>query len=555
MFIYQKRWIFIVFFIILILVALVFKLFLINTVEHNFLALEGKKRIERIVKETPLRGTITDRNGYPLAVSTLVYSVWVNPLNINLSGEKFKAVMRLLELRKETRVKVINRIKKRLGRSGFVYLKRQVDPFISSKISEMKVKGVHLKREYKRYYPDGEIISHIIGFVGIDHQGKEGVELSYNNWLKSSTGFKKVWKDGKGNKVKQIKSDTDPKYGNNLKLSIHRTIQYIAYKALKRGVLDNKAKAGSAIVMDINSGEVLAMVNQPSYNPNDLANSSISSRRNRAITDVFEPGSVIKTFAAIAAIKSGKFSQSSVIDTSPGYFYIGNNVIRDSRNYGEIDLGYILLKSSNVGISKAILSLPPDDLPMILNDFGFGSKTGIEFPGERSGYLPLEQNMDDFSLATLSFGYGMNLTVLQLSKAYATIANNGKQVEPTLLINNSIKSERRLMSEEVSKEIIAMLQRVVEGKDSRSKAKTWGYHVAGKTGTVHKASKGGYSKSDYIALFAGIAPVTNPRLVVVVMIDDPEGEYYYGGSVSAPVFSEIMSRSLRVLEVPFDKKK
>ena len=549
----NRRWFFVLLFILLAVLALIIKLILINTVEHSFLKREGDNRVERIIQKHAFRGAILDRNGYPLAVSTPVDSIWVNPLNVDYNGHSFNRVLKLLGISGKNKKKILNRIKIRAGKSGFVYLKRQVDPAISAKIEKMHILGVHLKREYKRYYPDGEVLSHIIGFVDIDNQGKEGIELIFNNWLDGNPGYQHIWKDGKGNQARLLKSSKEPKHGNNITLSVDRNIQYIAYKALKQGVVSNQAKSGSAVVMDIKTGEILAMVNQPSYNPNDLSKSTISKRRNRAVTDVFEPGSVIKTFAALAAVKSGKFTQSSIINTNPGYFYIGNNVVRDTRNYGDINLGYILLKSSNVGISRAVLALHPDVLPNILNDFGFGKKTGVEFPGERSGYIPLSNKLDNFSLATLSFGYGMSLTTLQLSKAYATIANKGKMTAPTLLIVDGQAHQQQIVTEEVADQVIGMLQNVVEGKDSRSKAKIWGYHVAGKTGTTQKSAKGGYSRSDYIAVFAGFAPATNPRLMVVVMVDDPEGEYYYGGSVAAPIFSEIMSRSLRVLGVDLDK--
>jgi cell division protein FtsI (penicillin-binding protein 3) len=549
----NRRWFFVLVFILLAVLVLIIKLILINTVEHKFLKREGDNRVERVIQKHAFRGAILDRNGYPLAVSTPVDSIWVNPLNVDYNGQKFNKAMQLLDISDKNKGKILNRIRLRAGKSGFVYLKRQVNPIISAKIEKMNILGVHLKREYKRYYPDGEVVSHILGFVDIDNKGKEGIELIFNTWLDGDSGYQHIWKDGKGNKARLLSSSKQPKHGKDIRLSVDRNIQYIAYKALKKGVISNKAKAGSAVVMDIKTGEVLAMVNQPSYNPNDLSKSDIFKRRNRAVTDVFEPGSVIKTFAALAAVKSGKFTSSSMIDTSPGYFYIGNNVVRDTRNYGDINLGYILLKSSNVGISRAVLELQPEVLPNTLNEFGFGKRTGIEFPGERSGYVPLSKKLDDFSLATLSFGYGMNLTTLQLSKAYATIANKGKMTSPTFLFVNGKVDNKEIVTEEIADQIREMLLNVVEGKDSRSKAKIWGYHVAGKTGTTHKSAKGGYSKNDYIAVFAGFAPATNPRLMVVVMVDDPEGEYYYGGSVSAPIFSEIMSRSLRVLNIKLDK--
>lgn len=552
----KKRYIFVMFFIVVVVLAIVLKLVMMSAVDHLFLKKQGEDRVERTVQQHAYRGSIVDRNGYPLAVSTPVDSIWVNPLNVDIKSNSFQKVMLLLELSKEQQTNIIRRIKVREGRSGFVYLKRQVNPQIASEISHMELLGVHLKREYKRYYPDGEVTSQVVGFTNIDNKGQEGIELIFNDWLDGEGGHQNLWRDAKGNHVRILEGGKIPKHGNDIALSIDRKIQYIAYKALKESVVENHALAGSVVVMDVKTGEVLAMVNQPSYNPNNMTTAFPDTMRNRVVTDVFEPGSVMKTFSAVAGLKSGEYTPESIISTSPGYYRVGKRTVRDFKNYGEMDLGYILLKSSNVGISKVILSLPPEALPDTLREFGFGSATGIEFPGERTGLVPSPTKWGEFPLATLSFGYGMNLTTLQLARGYAALGNKGVMVKPTFIrINPGENIEKvEVVNDVVAEQVITMLQNVVEGKGGTgAKAKIWGYHVAGKTGTTRKAIAGGYATDDYMAVFAGLAPATNPKLVIIVVVDDPKGESYGGGSVAAPIFARIMSQSLRVLSVVPDK--
>ena len=552
----KKRYIFVLLFIAVVVIAIVMKLVMMSTVNHPFLKKQGEDRVERTVQKHAYRGSVVDRNGYPLAVSTPVDSIWVNPLNVDIKSNSFQKVMSLLKLSKEQQTNIIRRIKAREGRSGFVYLKRQVDPQVASEIAHMALLGVHLKREYKRYYPDGEVTSQVVGFTNIDNKGQEGIELIFNDWLDGEGGHQNLWRDAKGNHVRILKGGKAPKHGNDIALSIDRKIQYIAYKALKEGVVENHALAGSVVVMDVKTGEVLAMVNQPSYNPNNMTTAFPDTRRNRVVTDVFEPGSVMKTFSAVAGLKSGEYTPESIINTSPGYYRVGKKVVRDFRNYGEMDLGYILLKSSNVGISKVVLSLPSEALPDTLREFGFGTATGIEFPGERTGVVPSPTKWGEFPLATLSFGYGMNLTTLQLARGYAALGNRGVMVKPTFIRVNPGEhiEEVEVVNDSIAEQVITMLQNVVEGKGGTgAKAKIWGYHVAGKTGTTRKAIAGGYATDDYMAVFAGLAPATSPKLIIIVVVDDPKGESYGGGSVAAPIFARIMSQSLKVLNVAPDK--
>ncbi|MDA7742410.1 penicillin-binding protein 2 [Francisellaceae bacterium] len=547
---------FVILFIALVAIAIISKLVLMNTAEHKFLARQGADRVERIVQEHAYRGSIVDRNGSPLAVSTPVDSLWVNPLNVKPKSQNFKKVLKMLDLSKAQQAKIIKRINKRLGRSGFVYLKRKVNPQIATEIANMEVLGVHLKREYKRYYPTGEVTSQVVGFTNVDNKGQEGMELMYNSWLDGEGGQQKIWRDAKGYHAVKLGKGKASKNGNDMALSIDRKIQYIAYKALKEGVVKNNAMAGSVVVMDVKTGEILAMANQPSYNPNNMKTATPEKRRNRAVTDVFEPGSVMKTFSAVTGLKSGEYTPESIVKTSPGYYRVGGKTVRDFRNYGDMNLGYILLKSSNVGISKVILSLPHEMLPNTMREFGFGQTSGVEFPGERSGYVPMPRKWGEFPLATLSFGYGMNLTALQLARGYAALGNHGKLVKPTFIRKN--KGEKiealQVIDHEVADQVLAMLENVVEGKGGTgAKAKIWGYHMAGKTGTTRKAIKGGYATDDYMAVFSGLAPATNPKLVVVVVVDGPKGESYGGGSVSAPIVAKIMAQSLKVLGVRPDK--
>ena len=457
--------------------------------------------------------------------------------------------LNLLGLSLEEKTNILKRIKNREGRYGFVYLKRKVPPYIAETIEKMETPGIHLVREYKRFYPDAEVSAHVVGFTNIDNQGVEGIEFSYNQWLDGHSGEHEIWRDLKRNLVKKTQTFKEAQQGHDLALSIDRSMQYIAYRALKRAMIENQAEGGSVVILNVHTGEVLAMVNQPSYNPNNLSDSEVASRRNRAITDVFEPGSTIKTFSALAGIEYGGLNPDDIIDTSPGFYYLNKHAVRDFRNYGEMDLRGVLLKSSNVGISRMLLKMPPETLPTLLRKLGFGYESGIEFVGERSGYVPYAEKLNEFGLATLSFGYGLNGTALQLARAYAAIANGGKLVTPTLLrINDKSQIQSsQIISQESSKKALDILTSVVEAPGGTgAKAKIGGFKLAGKTGTVRKPIAGGYATDQYMGLFAGVLPAENPQYAMVVVIDDPKGENYGGGSAAAPVFAEIAEQVLRL---------
>ncbi|WHN65561.1 penicillin-binding protein 2 [Cysteiniphilum sp. QT6929] len=552
------RYYFILLVIVCVLGLLVYKLTHMQTVEYAKLKKEGDNRSERTLTTTAYRGMISDRNGKPLAISTPVDSIWVNPFYITSDDPSLRKILNLLELDKAQQDAIIARIKAREGRHGFVYLKRQVSPFIAQKIKTLDVKGVKIEREFKRFYPDTEVMAHVVGFTNIDDQGQEGIELEYNKYLTGKDGTRSIHKDLKGGVARKNADDTEVKHGSDITLSIDRKLQYIAYKYIKEGVINNHAEAGSAIVMDVKTGEVLAMVNYPSYNPNNMQDATPEKRRNRVVTDVYEPGSVMKPFAAIAGMESGQYDVDTIVDTSPGFYKLNGRTVRDFRNYGEMDLRHILMKSSNVGISRIILSIDANALGDTLRKFGFGQVTKIGFPGERSGYVPSPRKWGEFPLATLSFGYGMNATALQIATAYSAIANGGKLIPPTLLKRNKKEDVEafQIINSEIAEKVVDMLTSVVEGLGgTASKARVPRYHVAGKTGTVRKAIAGGYASDSYMATFVGIAPSSNPRIVTVVVIDDPKGEAYGGGSAAAPIFAQITEHILRVMGVPADKLK
>ncbi|WP_235826816.1 peptidoglycan D,D-transpeptidase FtsI family protein [Facilibium subflavum] len=551
------RYFFILFVLIIAIGIVVFKLIHMQSVEHERLAKEGQNRSQRTTISRAYRGMILDREGKPLAISTPVDSIWADPYFVSADDPKLLTLLDKLDLSSADKMEILARIKKGQGRSGFVYIKRQVSPFVASEIQQMNIKGIHLDREFKRYYPDAEITAHVVGFTNIDGKGQEGVELQYDKALTGKDGKRSIHRDLKGGVARKNEDDQIVKHGQDIYLSIDRKVQYIAYKYLKEGVIENNAAAGSAVIVNVHTGEVLAMVNYPSYNPNNLQNATADKRRNRVLTDVYEPGSVMKPFAAVAGLKSGKYDVDTVIDTSPGFYRLNGRTVRDFRNYGEMDLRHILMKSSNVGISRMVLSLPANDLADTMREFGFGRITGIAFPGERSGFVPSPRKWGEFPLATLSFGYGMNATALQIAQAYAAIANGGKLIHPTLLRHDpQIPTQGYpVIDKDISAKMLDMLTSVVEGLGgTASKARLSRYHVAGKTGTVRKAVAGGYATDSYMATFVGIVPSSDPQFVIVVVIDDPKGQAYGGGSAAAPVFTEIAAHVLSMLGVPPDKK-
>jgi cell division protein FtsI (penicillin-binding protein 3) len=518
-------------------------------VNHKeFLQTEGNARYLRVMAVPAHRGKILDRNGYPLAISTPVDSLWANPGELRPNGARFDRLVKLLGL--DAR-QIRRELKVRKDRE-FVFLKRQLDPALAKRVMELGIDGVYPQREYRRYYPLSEVAAHVVGFTNVDDAGQEGIELAFDDLLAGTSGSKRVLRDRTGQTVADVEPIRGPKPGQDLVLSIDKRIQYHAYRALLAAVKRNQARAGSAVVLDARSGEVLAMVNQPSYNPNNRSERIVSRFRNRAVTDVFEPGSTAKPFTIAAALGSGRFDDDSMVDTSPGYLKVGKYVVKDIRNHGSIDLGTIVQKSSNVGASKIALSLPPEVLWQTFSRFGFGLASGAGFPGEAAGVLNHYFDWGEVHQATLSYGYGISVTALQLARAYAAIANDGRLPQVTFQALKGRPQSTQVISEEVSLKLRRMLETVVGAGGTGTQAQLDGYRVAGKTGTVRKVTPGGYSEDRYVALFAGMAPMSSPRIVTVVVIDEPGAGDYYGGKVAAPAFADITQSALRLLGVPPD---
>ena len=520
----------------------------LHVMNKEFLQSQGNARYMRTMPVAAHRGVITDRHGDPLAVSTPVDSVWVNPAEFITARAQWGKLTDLLSLELD---KVERLVLQRSGRE-FVYLQRHIHPELAEKVTALNIDGVYLQREYRRYYPAGEVMAHVLGFTNVDDAGQEGLELAYDDWLHGKSGRKMVMKDRLGRTIQHVESIETAQPGKELVLSIDRRLQYLAYRELKRAVLQHKAKSASAVILDTQTGEVLAMVNQPSYNPNNRSNLDSFRLRNRAVTDVFEPGSTIKPFTVAAALESGRFNSTSKIDTSPGYFSIGKYVVQDVKNYGRIDLSTILSKSSNIGASKLALGIKASELSEVHSRIGLGFISGSGFPGEVSGIVNMPNEKQLVEKATLSYGYGLSVTPLQLVRAYAAIANDGVMPAVSFTRIDKVENKITVLSKKHARQIRSMLETVVSDDGTGKLAAVAGYRIAGKTGTVKKANAGGYSDDRYIAVFAGMAPISNPRLAMVVVINEPKGDVYYGGTVAAPVFSKVMSGALRLMDIAPD---
>lgn len=529
--------------------AVAARIVFLQVVDRDFLQTQGDKRFLRIEKIPAYRGIVQDRHGEPLAVSTPVTSLWGEPQKLMRHQERWPELANKLGV-SEARLK--NRII-RNQHQKFIYLKRHMVPHLAAAVLDMDFEGVHGLTEYHRYFPAGEVAAHVVGFTDIDDQGREGIEYGYNDYLQGTSGKKRVIKDLHGRIVKDIGLVKNVEPGENLSLSLDLRAQYFAYKELLTAVKEYRASGGTVVALDIKTGEVLAMANQPSYNPNRRTQKDVPNFRNRAVTDVFEPGSTVKPFTVAAALESQQWSTASQLDTSPGFLQIGKKRIRDSANYGVINIETVIAKSSNVGASQLALSLEPGEVSGLFRAVGFGESSAIGFPGESHGVLPDNEIWRDIDVATLSYGYGLSVTAVQLAQAYAVIGAGGVKRPVSLLKQSSEVPEDRVISEEVASQVLSMLERVTQTGGTGTKAQVPGYRVAGKTGTVHKAVSGGYDNHRYQALFAGVAPVDNPRIALVVVIDDPKGNQYYGGDVAAPVFSRVMSGLLRLQHVPLDR--
>lgn len=541
------RFYFIVALLIVAGLCIVWRLFDLNVLQRSFLLKQSDARSVRDIQIPAYRGMITDRTGSPLAISSPVDAVWVNPKDykatyaqeLNLAkdlGLPFKYVAR------HTHDK----------RRGFVYLKRQNSPFVAQEVKDLAIPGVYLQREYKRFYPEGEVTAHVVGLTNIDDQGQEGLELAYQKWLSGQPGEREVIRDRKGHIIRNIAILKQPLQGHDLALSIDHRIQYIAYSVLKQAVAEYHAKSGSIVVLNDKTGEVLAMANAPSYNPNDRPKDHDGRYRNRAVTDMFEPGSVIKPFNIALALQSGRYTPDSVIDTSPGRMRIGNLVVKDDGlDYGRIDLTTVLQKSSNIGAAKILMSLPAKSYWDLLHRFGFGEITHSGFPGETPGRFVPQNKWYPTVVATLAYGYGIAVTTLQLAHAYGVLANHGVSEPVSLVKLDAVPQGTQVVSQDVAHEVVTMLEAVVERGGTGLHASIPHYRVAGKTGTAYISNGHGYDKHRYISSFVGMAPASDPQLVVAVVLKEPHGQHF-GGLVSAPVFAKVMAASLRILDIAPD---
>lgn len=519
--------------------------YLQNT-NKEFLQKKGDDRYSRTLKLQAYRGKISDRNGEILAVNSPVDSVWANPSELNMSAKQKVELAKLLNVKtKAIDEKVAN--KKR----EFVYVKRRISPDLAKQVERLGIQGINLQREYRRFYPAGDVVSHVVGFTGIDGVGQEGVELMRDESLSGLAGKRRVIKDRKGHIVEELEVISEPRDGQELVLSIDRRVQYLVFRELAKAVTRYKAKAASAVMLDAKTGEVLAMVNFPTYNPNNPTNIK-GKTRNRAVTDMFEPGSTMKPVAAAAGMQYGGYTPTTTIDTSPGYMRIGPATIHDTHPNDEMTVAEVVRKSSNVGAAKIALSLEKEKLWRTFNDLGFGTKTKVGFPGEARGTVRAYEGWRPIEQATMSYGHGISVTLLQLARAYTVFANNGELLPVSLMKLDKAPKGESVFSAAVANDVKDMLEMVVQPGGTGIKAQVAGYRVAGKTGTAHKLGAHGYEKDKYVGSFVGMAPASNPRLIMAVMIDEPTSGEYYGGTVAAPVFSAVMADVLRLLAVPQD---
>jgi cell division protein FtsI (penicillin-binding protein 3) len=512
---------------------------------YAFLQSQGEARYVRTAEIPAYRGVITDRRGEPLAVSTPVVSLWANPQKLR-GADDLSALAGALNL---TESELAERLENYSQRQ-FMYLQRHMTPAEAGEVLRLRIPGVHGRREYQRYYPAGAVAAHLVGITDVDDRGIEGMELAYEDWLRGVPGRKQVIKDLYGDVVRDVGELAPARSGQELTLSIDLRLQYLAQRELQRAVTASQAKAGTVVTMDSRTGEVLALVNYPTYNPNGRAGIQPGQTRNRGLTDLFEPGSTMKPLTVVAALESGRYTPDTVVNTSPGRVTVGNKVLLDPVDHGEISVATVVAKSSQVGIVKIALDLDEQAVWNVFSRFGLGEPPGTGFPGESAGVLPYRDEWRDIERATLAYGYGLAVTPLQLARAYGVFASGGKLLSPSLLkLSPADVVSRQVISPAIARQVLAVLEGVTAASGTATNARVPGYSVAGKTGTAHKVSAGGYADDRYLAFFAGIAPASDPRLVTIVLIDEPGGNRYYGGEVAAPVFSRITAGALRLLNV------
>jgi len=528
--------------------GLIGKAFSMQVLHKTFYQGQGDARFLRDMPVAASRGSIVDRSGEPLAISTPMVSLWAEPKLLLEAREQFPVLAKLLGI---TVADLTERLESRVDRE-FIYLRRLLPPEAAAEVLALQLPGLNGQREYRRFYPGGEVFAHVVGYTDVDDKGQEGLELAFDQWLLGKPGVKRVIRNRRGEIVENIEEVRAAEAGRELRLSVDRRLQYLAYRELKAAIFENGASSGSMVILDVPTGEILAMVNYPSYNPNARGNNDASARRNRAVTDVFEPGSVIKTFTVAAGLESGKFKPESEIDTHPGTLTVANLVVHDIRDFGVVNLTRLLTKSSNVAATRIAQALDDDHLYDMYHRFGFGELTGSGFPGESAGSLPDPSHWGPVEKATLSYGYGLSVTALQLAQAYAAIANGGIRHSPTFVQGAAVaERESELLDPAIAHTLVEMLETVTGPEGGAGKARVLNYRVAGKTGTARRASAGGY-ENRHTSVFAGIVPASRPRLAAAVVIHDPSAGVYYGGLVAAPVFGQVMDDAMRLLNVPPD---
>ncbi|MDN4545702.1 MULTISPECIES: penicillin-binding protein 2 [unclassified Pseudomonas] len=532
--------------------AIAWRIIDLQVVDRAFLKGQGDARSVRHIPIPAHRGLITDRNGEPLAVSTPVTTLWANAKEMQTAKEKWPALASALGQDPKA---LAERLEAQANKE-FIYLVRGLTPEQGQAVLDLKVPGVYGIEEFRRFYPAGEVTAHMVGFTDIDDHGREGVELAYEEWLAGVPGKRQVIKDRRGRLIKDVQVTKNAKAGKPLALSIDLRLQYLANRELRNAIIENGAKAGSLVIMDVKTGEILAMVNQPTYNPNNRRNLQPAMMRNRAMIDVFEPGSTMKAISMSAAIESGRWKPTDTVEVYPGTLQLGKYTIRDvSKTEGPVlDLTGILINSSNVGMSKIAFDIGGETIYRLAQKVGLGQDTGLGFPGERVGNLPNYREWRKAETATLSYGYGISVTAIQLVHAFSALANNGRLAPLTLIKTDKAPQTTQVLPEHVAKTMQTMLQQVIEAPRGVFRAQVPAYHVGGKSGTARKTSVGtkGYAENSYRSLFAGFGPMSDPRYAIVVVIDEPTKAGYYGGLVSAPVFSRVMSGTLRLMNVTPD---
>lgn len=547
---YPWRFIIVLALLALMVAGITWRIVTLQVLDQGFLKSQGDARSVRHIPIAAHRGLITDRHGEPLAVSTPVTTLWGNPRELQEARARWGELAKALN---QDAAALSKRLQEQAERE-FIYLVRGLTPEQGQQVLDLKIPGVYAQEEFRRFYPAGEVAAHVVGFTDIDDRGREGMELAYDEWLAGVPGKRQVLKDRRGRLIKDVQVVQNAKPGKALALSIDLRLQYLAHTELRNVVQEHGAKAASLVMVDVRTGEILAMANQPTYNPNNRRNLQPAAMRNRALIDVFEPGSTVKPFSIAAALGTGKYRPESVIDTMPGWMRIGRYTIRDVSRGGQLSLTGILMKSSNVGISKIALDIGAEPVHSVMHQAGFGQSTGLGFPGERVGNLPNYRKWREAETASLAYGYGLSVTAVQLAHAYAMLGNQGLNVPLSLLRLDQPQEGVQVIDRDISNTVLRMLQAVVEEEGGGgARARVPGYHVGGKSGTAKKvADTGGYAKDAYRSFFAGVAPVSDPRIAIVVMVDEPSEGSYYGGLVAAPVFGKVAARALRLMNIAPD---